>query len=333
MRLTVPRPDRGQPLRLLKPGGSSAVGRLAGLACMVGLALTFAWPALVAGQDEQEDPAAPRGVYSVTISEDDLPPGLAGGPALVGQWTLTLNDDGTYTVARQDVGVIATGSFEVNGATLTFADWTGVLGCGGVEEPAEASYAWEAEGDELRLTPIQEPCADRRILLSTRSFGGFEACATAPLAVLAAPPGPPVPAGTPVGPPVATPSLADEEGVPAGADTQAAIDGLLRQATGCWATGDPARFLALHSQRVLDEIAGMGALAQVASDLRMFMQTPVSFERIGNVELTDPTRASAYVEITFGGEPIPQRFDFALQDGVWLLDTFFLFGPTPSPQP
>ena len=71
----------------------------------------------------------------------------------------------------------------------------------------------------------------------------------------------------------------------------------------------------------------------MAGDLRMFMQTPVSFERIGNVELTDPTHASAYVEITFGGEPIPQRFDFALQDGVWLFDTFFLFGPSPSPQP
>ena len=63
----------------------------------------------------------------------------------------------------------------------------------------------------------------------------------------------------PAGPAAATPSLADEEGVPAGADTQAAIDGLLRQATGCWATGDPARFLPLHSQRVLDEIAGIGA--------------------------------------------------------------------------
>ena len=221
MRLTFPRPDGGQPTRPLKPGGSSGIARLAGLACMVGLALTFAWPGLVVGQGEQEEPAAPRGVYSVTIGEDDLPPGLAGGPALVGQWTLTLNDDGTYTLARQDVGVIASGSFEVNGATLTFADWTGILGCGGVEdELAEASYAWEAEGDELRLTPIQETCADRRILLSTRSFGGFEACATAPLAVLAAPPGSPVPAGTAVGPPVSTPSLADEVGVPAGTDIQ-----------------------------------------------------------------------------------------------------------------
>jgi hypothetical protein len=29
-----------------------------------------------------------------------------------------------------------------------------------------------------------------------------------------------------------------------------------------------------------------------------------------------------------GGDPIPQRIDFAFENGTWLFDTFFLFGPT-----
>jgi hypothetical protein len=60
------------------------------------------------------------------------------------------------------------------------------------------------------------------------------------------------------------------------------------------------------------------------------MATPVSFERIGSVNLIDPDHAWAYVEVTLGGDPLPQRVDFVFEDGVWLFDTFFLFGP-PTP--
>jgi len=74
-------------------------------------------------------------------------------------------------------------------------------------------------------------------------------------------------------------------------------------------------------------------LPQIAQELKAFMATPVSFERIGRINTIDQTHVWAYVEITFGGEPIPQRIDFALENGEWLFDTFFLFGPPPPAVP
>lgn len=325
-------------------GGRSAFARFAALVGAVGLLLSLAQPAI--GQDA---PAEPSGVFGVTIGRFDLPPGLAGGPALVGQWTVTFNEDGSYEVARQDVGVLASGRFEISGRTLNVLDWSGLVGCGGTdEEPSTASYAWELLGDELRLTPIQDTCTDRRILLTTRGFGRYEACTTAPLEILGAPgaPEPPGPVTTPPAAapggvlgalPGATPVAGPPDGEPAGADVAAEIETLLRQATGCWATGDPARFLALHSQPALDAASALGgSLATVATQVAQFMATPVGFELIGDVTQTDPTHATAYVEISFGGEPIPQSFTFARQDGAWLIDFLFLLGPpqaAPTPQP
>lgn len=345
MRLTRPRFPRR--------GGRAALARLAAVAAIAGLVCVLAWPTAATGQESAE--SRPTGIYGVTIGRLDLPPGLPGGPALVGQWTMTFNGDGTYEVARQDVGVLAAGAFEITGATLNLRDWSGLLGCGGTaEEPSTASYAWELAGDELRLTAIQDTCAERKILLETRGFGRFEPCTTEPLEGISGPPGPPgpppLPATTPgpqdtsvvvpgVGQPAATP-LAEPlpEGTPAGADVEAAIESLLRQATGCWATGDPARFLALHSQATLDGIqsATGGSVADFAVGVAQFMSTPVSFELIDAVELTDPTHATAYVEITFGNEQIPQRFTFAQEGGAWLLDSIFLLGPpqaAPPPEP
>ena len=352
MRFKLPRLGTAAPSDVPHPSARGArewTARLAAFASMVGLMLAVAWPAPATGQDQP--PPELQGSFTVTIGKDDLPPGLAGGPALIGLWTLTFNPDGTYVVARQDVGTLASGTYTVSGATLTFNDWQGILACGAASgaanaaEGAEATYAWRVEGDVLTLTPIQETCAERRILFTTRSLGGYEPCATEPLAALL--PGGgfddrQAPAATPVSEPQATPlatpgvavqeGLAEQPGVPPGGPEEA-IDALLRQATGCWATGDPARFLPLHSQRVIDELEQFAPLPEVANDLRMLMATPVSFERIGVVEMTDPTHAVAYVEVTFGGEEIPQRFDFVYENGVWLFDSFFLFGPADGPPP
>jgi hypothetical protein len=290
------------------------------------------------------------GVFSVGIGEADLPPGLPGAPALVGLWNLMLEPDGRYTIARQDVGVVASGGYSVSGETLTFEDWSGVVACGGPDGESGATYAWRLDEDVLTLTPISELCADRKLLLSTRTLGSFEACVTEPIVLPSGPPEAPgttaegeqaapdvtlaiAVQGTPGAVPAATPipSLAETEGVPAGADVEEAIDSLLRQATGCWATGDPGRFLPLHSQLVLADFVNFPTLA---GDLQLFMATPVSFERIGDVQQVGPTSAWAYVEITFGGEAVPQRLDFVLENGTWLLNTFFLFGPTdPAAQP
>lgn len=334
--------------------GGRAAARLAALTCVLGLAALVAWPAPAVGQEGGEE-ASPGGIYSVTIGRADLPPGLAGAPALIGQWILTLNDDGSYEVARQDVGVVASGAYEISGRTLTFADWSGIVcGGGGVDaddEESGASYAWESAGDNLTLTPIQETCGERRILLTTRPFGSYAACTTEPLTLQAAAPGAPGPAGTPVsevpfdpnnpvGPPAAaTPVAAPADGEPASDEVEAAIAALLREASGCWATQDPARFLPLHSQAVVAGLlAPVPGVPQEAflDQIRSFMTTPVSFALIGDVTLTEPTRATAYVELTFNGQPFPESFDFVQENGEWLFADVFFLAPVeapPTPEP
>ncbi|HET7093593.1 MAG TPA: hypothetical protein VFI22_08955, partial [Thermomicrobiales bacterium] len=223
------------------------------------------------------------------------------------------------------------------GATITFNDWTGLIGCQ-TPTPTEtaATYGWQKEDDALTLTAITDPCPARQIIFTTRPFASYQACATVPLYGPGAPPvssTPPAiagPAGTPV-PNLS--SVAQQEGVEQGASVEDAIDALLRQATGCWATQDPARFLPLHSTAVFQQLATIEPLPQIADELKSFMSTPVSFKRIGQINTIDQTHVWAYVEITFGGEAIPQRIDFAYENGQWLFDTFFLFGPPPPAVP
>ncbi|HEU0116335.1 MAG TPA: hypothetical protein VFQ80_16720, partial [Thermomicrobiales bacterium] len=277
------------------------------------------------------------GIFTVSIGESDLPDSLPGGPALVGLWTVAFKGNGTYAVARQDVGTVVTGTFAVEGSTITFNDWTGLIGCQ-TPQPTEtaATYGWQKQNDNLTLTAITDACTARRILFTTRAFASYQACATVPLYGPGAPPvsSTPRPITGPVGTPVPNlSSVAQQEGVEQGASVEDAIDALLRQATGCWATQDPARFLPLHSTAVFQQLATIEPLPQIAQELKTFMSTPVSFERIGRINTIDQTHVWAYVEITFGGEAIPQRIDFAFENGQWLFDTFFLFGPPPPAVP
>jgi hypothetical protein len=296
--------------------------------------LALAWPALALFQEEV---AAQKltGVFTVTISRTDVPPGLAGGPALVGLWNLTFNGDGSYELARQDVGEIVKGTFEAGDATLTFKEWNGIVGCPiAADDGGAPSYAWRKEDDRLTLTAISDSCTERLTLLTTRPLGGFEACAVKPIS-LSDPfaEAQDEPFATPVAAQQVGTGVAAQEGLSEGADAEEAIDNLLRQANGCWATGDPTRFLALHSQRVIEEIALGGPLEEFARELRLFMANPLAFERIGSVNLLDPEHAWAYVEVTLGGDPLPQRIDFVFENGAWLFDTFFLFGPPTPPTP
>ncbi|MFN8592662.1 MAG: hypothetical protein U0031_14485 [Thermomicrobiales bacterium] len=300
------------------------------------LLLALATPALALFQSDTEQTQQPlAGVFTVTIAKPDVPRALADGPSLVGLWNMTFNGDGTFSLSRQDVGQIVTGKFEAGEATLTFTEWTGIIGCNiDPDSGSPATYAWRRSDDTLTLTTITDSCPERLTLLTTRPLGGFEACAVEPIS-LSDPFGTdeagPISLATPVTEAEVVSGVAAQEGLSEGADAEEAIDSLLRQANGCWATGDPTRFLALHSQQVIQEIAFGGPLEDFARQLRLFMSTPLVFERIGDVNLIDPDHAWAYVEVTLGGDPMPQRIDFVFEDGTWLFDTFFLFGPpTPS---
>ena len=307
---------------------AAVIAALLSLLTVVALAM----PTLARFQDDQESQPL-SGVFTVTIGRDDIPPNLAGGPALVGLWNMTFSGDGSFSLARQDVGEIVTGRFEAAAATLTFNEWSGLVGCDIAADSGEpATYAWRQTDDRLTLTPITDSCTERLTLLTTRSLGGFEACAVAPRSLIdpLATDFAPEALATPVATADVGTGVAAQEGLSEGADAEEAIDSLLRQANGCWATGDPTRFLALHSTQVVEQISFIGPIEELARELRLFMATPLSFERIGPVNLIDPEHAWAYVEVTLGGDALPQRVDFVFENGAWLFDTFVLFGP-PTP--
>ena len=300
------------------------VHALAAALAAASLLLAALLPSALARQNAADDLV---GVYSVTLAKPDLPPGLPGQAALLGTWTVTFNANGTYTLARQDVGVVTRGAYEVDGATLSVTEWDGLIGCGeGEPDEGDVRYAWRQAGDGVVMTAISDTCAERRILLQAHPLVGFEACAVMPEGVSAAAT-PDAPGATPV---AMNRGVSAQEGLPEGEKVDDAIDTLLRQATGCWATGEPARFLALHGSDGLAEISSIAPLAEFARDLRLFMATPISFRRISDVTSVDPNHAWAYVEITLGGEPVPQRLDFVREDGVWLFDRFFLFSLDPT---
>lgn len=314
---------------LLNRSGTGA--RLAVYLLVALMVLAGGRPGPAAAQDDERI----AGTFTVSIGRDDLQPGIPGQAALLGLWTITFDADGAYAVARQDVGTIVNGSYETDGDLVTFNDWQGLLGCGGptASDPS-ATYRWDRDGETLRLTVVEDGCSDRRVLLTTRAFGSFQACTTPPLPGFsggASIPGPA--AATPV---ASSAGVGAQEGRPADAEAQAAIDALLREATGCWATGEPGRFLALHTDEALSGLAAFGPMVDFAQQLRLFMTTPIEFRRIGDITMTDPDHAWAYVEITLGGDALPQRLEFAYEDGTWLFDMFFLLGtettaPTTSP--
>ena len=284
----------------------------------------------------QEEPAAQSlsGVFAVAITPDDSPSNLVGGPALTGFWNFTFNGDGTFSLARQDVGEVARGAFESGAATVTFTEWSGLVGCEIPVEGEPVTYAWQEGDDSLTLTPITDSCSERLTLFTSRTLGRFEACTVAPRSLdttLPTEPGLEDFFATPVVPPAT--GVTAQEGLSEGEDVEQAIDSLLRQANGCWATGDPSRFLALHSNLVVDEILFIGPVEDFARQLRLFMSTPLAFERIGDVHLIDPEHAWAYVEVTLGGDSLPQRLDFVFEDGAWRFDLFFLFGPPEAQEP
>lgn len=281
------------------------------------------------------------GDYSLAITREDIPADLAGGPSLVGKWRISFSEDGNYTVRRQDVGELVTGTYEVEGDQITITDEGGILSCAGVAAAtgtaATSTYAWDRVGAGLALTPVEEGCAARLLLLATRDLGAFVACLTAEDGGTDA--GVSTPAATPdADDPLdalaeefgqaATPE--DEEatqGEPDPDNPEAAIDDLLSQLTACWASGDPVNVLPLFSSGLRsDLVQSLGPEStedDLVDTLTPFLAVPVTWERAGDLELEGDDRASAVVAVRIDVEEEFQTLEFVYEDGAWRLATFF----------
>ena len=310
------------------------------LTTWLSLVIALASPFRAAGQAGTA-PDGIAGEYSVALTREDVPADLAGGPSLIGKWRISFGEDGDYTVRRQDVGDLVTGTYTIEGDRITITDKGGVLSCGGVAAEggaaATATYTWDRVGDGLALTPVEEGCRARRLLLATRDLGAFVACLTA------------VDNGQDAGatPPVATPESgdpldaiaeeiagratpADQDSTRGGSDqhnTETAIDELLSQLTACWASGDPVNVLPLFSTELRGELVQSLGPESTEEDLvdtlTPLLAVPVTWERAGDVAVEDNDRASAVVAVRVDVDEEFQTLEFVFEDDAWRLATFF----------
>jgi len=273
----------------------------------------------------QTDDDSLSGEFAVTIGRLDVPFDLPNGPSLLGRWRISFSPDGTYEIARQDVGPVVTGFFELDGERITLTDESGLLACtvgpDGETDVSTGTYRWELIGTErLSLLPIEEQCQSRRILLSTRELTAFVACLTGAQVTDGATPTPEAELSLAalLGTPAAGPSESDVE-------IAEEIDWLLAQMTACWTTGDPSLFLPLLSSSFLPQFkASLGADdltdAEFNALLQQAMAVPFVFERAGDLNIQDATHVSAIVRTQIAGSEDFTRFRFVLEDGAWRWD-------------
>jgi hypothetical protein len=252
---------------------------------------------------------------------------------------------------RADLGTVVTGSYTVEDETLALTDEEGLLSCvnalptaGREAGTATGSYTWELdERDGLTLRPIEDGCAGRRLILSTRTLDFFVACETEAMAI-APPTGEddlPVTAGqaeeeeleeTPTAEPTEEDGgrvIEDPFGGGGGGDeepdqasAEEGIDEVLDQLSACWTTQDPARILPLFATEFLDQLVEQtGSLYDAAGIFGQIMAIPITWERAGDVEL-DGSNARCLVSQTIGAEESFVRYTFAFEDGTWKLNSF-----------
>jgi hypothetical protein len=275
---------------------------------ILALLLWLAQPLTAAAQDAG---TTLMGEFAVTIASEDVPPELVDGASLIGRWRITFTADGAFLLGRQDVGPLVNGRFETDGNELTLGEETGVLSCGAGAD-RQATYTWQITGDRLQLVAIDEPCAWRRLLLTTRALSSFAACPPEELSSAAA-------VGTPTGDPITISKGTPESMILSTQElTDLAIDTVLRQMSDCWATRTPDRFL-----RLLSQDFRAAQQPDDNADVRRFtlaMGAPIVWERVSDVELVDDTHATASVRQISGDNIDVVRYAFVFEDGAWRWD-------------
>jgi hypothetical protein len=294
----------------------------------------------------QDESDGISGDYTVAINSEEIPTDVANAEMVVGRWRISFQD-GVYEAERLDLGVLIQGSYSVDGAAVTITDESGLIACSnptgaadGETDVSTATYAFERESNSLLLTPEEDGCGLRRILLSSKAFQIFVACLTGRIAgVEDATPVAVEESDEPTQTPEekgaspldvisvddSTPQLGDEEEQAAARedqDIEAKIDGLLGQLTACWATGDPERFLPLWSEDFRAAfLSGTEDENQAAlGSLQAAMQVPITWERAGDIDVTRDDTAETVVRTTTLDEEEFVRYLFVFEDGAWRWD-------------
>ena len=96
---------------------------------------------------------------------------------------------------------------------------------------------------------------------------------------------------------------------------------MVRQVTDYRATGDFARFIALPSTPAVTEISALSQPEEFSKTYHRLMATPISFQRIGEVQEVDRDHARALVESPPGNDPILQRLDSVIENGASTRET------------
>lgn len=300
------------------------------LAALIALALMLTggipltnWPVAAQGNELEGD-------FTVAIARLQVPTDVANGSTVVGRWRVSFRADGTYVLERLDLGVLVTGAYEVDGDTLTVTDESGLMSCSnaaagaaGQTDVATATYSFVLDSGNLKLTPVEEGCALRRVLFATNDFTVYVACLTVEteVGVDAAPEASPrstldILTG------LATPVTIGRDPVAQDPEIETQIDELLSQMTSCWATGDPQRFLPLLTKDFQEQFVGGTEEEQTASlaSLQAAMQLPIVWERAGDVTETEDNRAQAVVRTTAADQEEFVRYLFVFEDEAWRWD-------------
>ncbi len=161
-----------------------SVGRILAVVLVISLVIPLASRA----QDTSDPNGSIVGTYTVVINVLDVPLDVANGPTLYGRWQIIFNSDGSYRTERADViGDMVTGTYEIEGDQLTVTDEAGLLSCanasivGSIPDAATGIYTWNRNDDRLSLVAVEDNCAGRRILFSTRQMTGYVPCAATPV--------------------------------------------------------------------------------------------------------------------------------------------------------
>ncbi len=127
------------------------------------------------------------GEWSTSIFGQMVPSSLGNGAALIGRWKISFNDDLSYTLAREDIGAVVSGTYKIDGNHVTITDSGGTQSCAepqagtvNAESAATGVYAWKRSGDTLTLKRSSDRCGLRSLLLTAEPLVPYVACTTAP---------------------------------------------------------------------------------------------------------------------------------------------------------